>query len=377
MATVVGTDRIAPLLEGKAEPVPNAGQLGPIVLSTRIRLARNLAAFPFPGWAKESQRRDILAATFDALSQQTALKKGLKFKTEDLSELEKLILVERHLISRELQNSKHAAGVFISKDSGCSIMINEEDHLRIQMMRGGLRLKQLWKSISELDSALENHLDYAYQTDWGYLTACPTNLGTGLRASAMLHLPGLVLSGNMEKVIRMVNQVGVAVRGLFGEGTDATGSIFQISNQQTLGEPEDDIIKRIGSIISAVIQQEQFARMKLLEDNAPKLFDKVGRAYGILQNAHLLTSEEAMNLLSLLRLAVDIEMLPEEHRATMDRLFIEVQPGHVQAAAGGQADPMSRDAMRAQLLRHEFQSFPALNYKVSVEEGPSSDSSLN
>lgn len=377
MSTIVGTDRIAPLLEGKAEPVPNAGQLGPIVLSTRIRLARNLAAFPFPGWAKESQRRDIMAAAFDALSHQTALKKGLQLKTENLSDLEKLILVERHLISRELQGSKHAAGVFVGKDAGCSVMINEEDHLRIQMMRGGLRLKQLWKSISELDTALESELDYAYQTDWGYLTACPTNLGTGLRASAMLHLPGLVLSGNMEKVIRMVNQVGVAVRGLFGEGTDATGSIFQISNQQTLGETEEDIIKRIGSIISAVIQQEQFARMKLIEDNAAKLFDKVGRAYGILQNAHLLTSEEAMNLLSLLRLAVDIEMLPEEHRPTMDRLFIEVQPGHVQAVAGGQTEPVARDAMRAQMLREEFRAFPALNFAISTDENSSSDSSLN
>ncbi|MDX2112052.1 MAG: protein arginine kinase [Verrucomicrobiota bacterium] len=356
---------IDPLLESKSDTVSNSGAGGPIVLSTRIRLARNLAHYSFPGWAKKAQQGDVLIHCLAALDQIAVLKRGLRLRMDDLSDLEKQILVERHLISKELQTSKLPSGVYISKDASCSIMINEEDHLRIQMMRGGLKLKQLWKSINELDTSLEDYIDYAFIQDLGYLTACPTNVGTGMRASAMLHLPALVMAGHMEKVIRMVNQVGIAVRGLFGEGTDATGSIFQISNQQTLGESEEDILKRLGSILAAVINQEQMARMKMLEDNGPKFFDKIGRAYGTLLNAHMVNSEEAVNLLSLIRLAVDMGMLPEESRALVDHLLLEVQPGHVQLRSKQEAEASTRDILRAKLLREHLQSLPALKYSAN------------
>jgi protein arginine kinase len=238
-------------------------------------------------------------------------------------------------------------------------MINEEDHLRIQVLRAGFQLKKAWNAINDFDSALEEKLDYAFSPRWGYLTACPTNLGTGMRASAMMHLPALVISGQMEKIVRAVNQLGMVVRGLFGEGSDASGSIFQISNQTTLGEPEEEIIKRLQSVLQSIIEHELNARQKLLEADPRKLFDKIGRAYGILQHSHVLSSAEAMNLLSLLRLGIDLQIFPEDSRPVIDRLFIEAQPGHVQHAVQHDLEAGERDGMRATRLRDEFARFPA------------------
>jgi protein arginine kinase len=187
-------------------------------------------------------------------------------------------------------------------------------------------------------------------------------LGTGLRASVMMHLPGLVISGQMERVIRAVNQLGITVRGLFGEGSDATGHIFQISNQQTLGESEAEILERLGNVLKTIIDHELNARFKYLEEDKAKLLDQVGRAYGVLKNVHVISSNEAMNLLSLIRLAVDFGMLPEENRADVDRLVIECQPGHVQYAAQEGIEPEARDIARADKLREEFNSLPALAF---------------
>jgi protein arginine kinase len=290
------------------------------------------------------------------------MKRGLFVGITDLSELERQILVERHLISRELSGAKEGAGVVISRDQAISVMINEEDHLRIQVLRAGFQLKKTWSTIDELDSVLEGQLDYAFSSTLGYLTACPTNLGTAMRASAMMHLPALVISSQMEKVVRAVNQLGMVVRGLFGEGSDANGSIFQISNQTTLGESEDDIIKRLQAVLQSIVEHEVNAREKLLEADAAKLSDKIGRAYGILQNSHLLNSSEAMNLLSLIRLGVDLGLFPEEHRATVDRLFIEAQPGHLQYKQKGEFEPAQRDLLRAACLRTEFATFARPHY---------------
>jgi protein arginine kinase len=285
------------------------------------------------------------------------MKRSFNVAIGELSELERQILVERHLISRELSGAKSGAGVVISKDQAFSIMMNEEDHLRIQVLRSGFNLKKAWSAINDLDSALEDHLDFAFSPTLGYLTACPTNLGTGMRASAMMHLPALVISSQMEKVVRAVNQLGMVVRGLFGEGSDASGSIFQISNQTTLGESEEDIIKRLGSVLQSIVEHELNAREKLLEADAGKLLDKIGRAYGILQNSHVLTSSEAMNLLSLIRLGVDLRAFPDANRSVIDRLFIEAQPGHLQHAQKGEFEPSQRDVLRAARLRSEFANF--------------------
>ncbi len=356
---------IASLLSTPSELTDSASSKSAIVLMTRVRLARNLAGRSFPGWAREPQRSEVLDVCREALLATAPMKRSANAAVSALTDLEKQMLVERHLISRELSGSSAGAGVVINKDQTVSVMINEEDHLRIQVLRAGFQLKKAWSVINALDSELESRLDYAFSARLGYLTACPTNLGTGLRASAMMHLPALVIAGQMEKVVRAVNQLGMVVRGLFGEGSDASGSIFQISNQTTLGESEEAIIKRLGSVLQSIIEHELNARAKLLESDATKLFDKIGRAYGILQNSHQLTSTEAMNLLSLLRLGIDLLVFPEETRAVVDRLFIEAQPGHIQSTAKHDLESNQRDILRAERLRTEFATFAKPNFTIN------------
>jgi protein arginine kinase len=355
---------ISSLIDTPSELTDSASNKTAIVLMTRVRLARNLAGFSFPGWAKPAQREEIFTACRTAVAATPQMKRSLNVSIGELSDLERQILVERHLISRELSGMKAGAGVIISKDQAFSVMMNEEDHLRIQVLRAGFNLKKAWNTINDLDSALEEHLDFAFSPTLGYLTACPTNLGTGMRASAMMHLPALVISSQMEKVVRAVNQLGMVVRGLFGEGSDASGSIFQISNQTTLGESEEEIIKRLSSVLQSIVEHELNAREKLLEADAGKLLDKIGRAYGILQNSHLLSSSEAMNLLSLIRLGVDLSAFPDGNRCVIDRLFIEAQPGHLQHAQKGEFEPGQRDVLRAARLRSEFANFtrPDFNF---------------
>ena len=350
--------KINELLESRSELTDTSASKSAVVLMTRIRLARNLTGHSFPGWAKEAQKREIRDVCLQAVASLPQMKHGLAVSVDELDELEKQILVERHLISRELSHGKTATGVVISKDQSCVVMINEEDHLRIQVMRAGFQFKKVWSIINSLDTDLEEHLDYAFTPKLGFLTACPTNLGTAIRASTMMHMPALVISGQMEKVVRAVNQLGMAVRGLFGEGSDASGSIFQISNQTTLGESEEEIIRHLTGVLNTITAQELNAREKLLETESSKLFDKIGRAFGILQNGFVLNSGEAMNLLSLIRLGIDLGVFADAPRAQVDRLFIECQPGHVQHAARGAFEPGQRDVLRAERLRTEFAKAP-------------------
>ena len=356
---------IASLIAAPSELTDNATSKTAIVLMTRIRLARNLAGQPFPGWARPAQRTQIMDVCREAVGASAPMKRALSVAVGELGELEKQVLVERHLISRELSGSAQGSAVVISRDQSFSVMVNEEDHLRIQILRAGFQLKKAWTTINELDTALEDNLDFAFSPTLGYLTACPTNLGTGMRGSVMMHLPALVMAGQMEKIVRAVNQLGMVVRGLFGEGSDASGSIFQISNQTTLGESEEEIIKRLNSALQSIVEHELNAREKLLEADAGKVFDKVGRAYGILQNSHLLSSSEAMNLLSLIRLGVDLGVFSDAYRSIIDRLFIETQPGHLQYAQKGQFDPSTRDLLRASRLRSEFANLTRPDFNSS------------
>ncbi|MDA0346435.1 MAG: protein arginine kinase [Verrucomicrobia bacterium] len=349
---------IRSLIKNRGELTHGSATKCPIIMSTRIRLARNLAQYPFPGWAKKSQKEEILGKCLEAAVRIPKIKNPTGLRIDELSELERQILFERHLISRELSKEPEGAGVIISQNQACSIMINEEDHLRIQVIKNGLNFKRSWNFITSIDTLLEESLDYAYSKQLGYLTACPTNVGTGLRASAMLHLPGLVISNQMEKVVRAVNQLGIAVRGIFGEGSDASGSFFQISNQQTLGETEIEILKRLNSVMTTIIEREEDAREKILEDDRCKVFDKIGRAYGVLKNGHLLSSSEAMNRLSLIRLAIDIGSIGEQSRVLVDRLFIECQPGHIQFKTNKEIEPNQRDVLRASYMREAFTKLP-------------------
>ena len=339
----------------------------PIALSTRVRLARNLREFPFPGRAQSGQKKAVLSKCMEALEKVKKLKTSTSVELDELSELDKQILVERHLISLELSQSDESGGLVLSDDRSCSVMVNEEDHLRIQVLSNGLNFDKVWKLADSLDSGIESSLDYAFDSQLGFLTACPTNLGTGMRASVMMHLPGLVMSKNMDKVINAVNHLGIAVRGLFGEGSDASGSIFQISNQQTLGESEFAILERLQDTLENIVHQEKMAREKLMEDDGLRLVDKISRAIGTLKHSHLIQSSEAMDHLSLIRLAADFQFLPEKFRALADRMFIEVQPGHVQLSAGKPIEPGERDRLRADTLRKEFLRIPQLNLDAQVD----------
>jgi protein arginine kinase len=339
----------------------------PIALSTRVRLARNLREFPFPGRAQSGQKKAVLYKCMEALEKVKNLKSCTSVELDELSELDRQILVEKHLISLELSQSDESCGVVLSDDRSCSVMVNEEDHLRIQVLSNGLDFKKVWKLADTLDTGIESNLDYAFDSQLGFLTACPTNLGTGMRASVMMHLPGLVMSKNMDKVINAVNNLGIAVRGLFGEGSDASGSIFQISNQQTLGESETAILERLQVTLDNIVHQEKMAREKLMEDDGTRLVDKISRAAGSLKHCYLIQSSEAMDHLSLIRLAADFGFLPEKFRSLADRMFIEVQPGHVQLSAGKPIEPGERDRLRAETLRKEFVRMPQLNLDAQVD----------
>ena len=328
-----------------------------VVLSTRVRLARNLQNYPFPGWAKEAQRKEIADNCIKALTQLTRFKKAHVFKMNELSDLERTVLVERHLVSKELITGKSGAAV-ISRDQTCSVMVNEEDHLRIQVVKAGWHLRSTWNIAEQLDDALASSLEIAFSDKLGFLTACPTNVGTGLRVSAMVHLPGLCLAGHIEKVSRALGQDGLAVRGWLGEGTEALGNIFQISNQQTLGLSEEVIMKHLGSWIKNLVEQEWNARRKLAEEEGPRFTDRLSRSLAVLRSAHLLSSVESMNMLSHLRMACDLGYLPETSRHIIDRLIIEGQPAHIQARHGKDLDSDGRDRSRAIAVREALTGLP-------------------
>src|ERR1700759_2070408 len=262
-----------------------------VVVSSRVRLARNLRHRAFPGWAKKAERTQVLELIKPHVEALTEMQDSFSELLQDLSALEKQVLVERHLISREHAAKGVGSAVIMNRRQTLSIMINEEDHLRMQSIRSGLQLRQAFKLVDKVDTALEQKLDFAYDAKLGYLTACPTNVGTGMRASAMLHLPALVMSEQINQVIQAVNKIGLAVRGLYGEGTEALGNLFQVSNQTTLGEKEDDIIARLHKVIEQIIEHEQNARQMLLQKKPNPPRDHIGRGYGVLRHAYSINSK--------------------------------------------------------------------------------------
>jgi protein arginine kinase len=329
-----------------------------IVVSSRVRLARNLRHRAFPGWAKKAERTQVLEQIKPRVEELPEMQDSFSEFLQDLSALEKQVLVERHLISREHAAKGIGSAVVMNRKQTLSIMINEEDHLRMQSIRSGLQLKSAFKLVDKIDSVLESKLDIAFDQHLGYLTACPTNVGTGMRASAMLHLPGLVLSDLINQVIQAVNKIGLAVRGLYGEGTEAMGNLFQISNQTTLGEKEDEIIARLTKVVETIIEKEHDARQMLIQKKPDTLSDQIGRAYGVLTYAHAMTSKEALNLLSIMKLGVDLDAFPEERRFPVDELFIETQPAHLQKASQQKLNADERDFLRAQIIRDRLKLFP-------------------
>ena len=356
-----------------SSPTAAAEREGPsnkIVWSSRVRLARNITNTPFPGWAKKSVRVDAFQKIRKNVLKLNKMKGSFETEMDHLSTLEKQILVERHIISREHAAKSNGSGLVLSKDESISVMINEEDHLRMQALLPGLQIKKAWLTIDKFDSQLEKGLEFAYSKKRGYLTACPTNLGTGIRVSAMLHLPGLVLSEQINQIIQAVNKLGLAVRGLYGEGTEALGNLFQVSNQMTLGETEGDIIERLNKVLLQIVDHEENARIKLIDSKPKMLYNHIGRAYGILANAHSISSKETMNLLSLLRLGMDIQMFPGTSQALINELIIITQPAHLQKANDGKLSAEKRDLLRSDLLRSRLKEVdrPVVLDKINLED---------
>jgi protein arginine kinase len=325
-------------------------------MSSRVRLARNLKDAAFPGWAKKPERIRVLETIQPAIEALPEMKGSFSGTMDRLTSLEKQILVERHLISREHAAKSAGSGLVLNRDETLCFMINEEDHLRMQALCPGLQLRQAWAKIDAADSALEKKLTYAFSSELGYLTACPTNLGTGIRVSAMLHLPGLVLAEQINPIIQSVNKLGLAVRGLYGEGTEALGNVFQVSNQMTLGEAEIAIVERLEKVLAQIIEHEENARDSLLEKKPKMVYNHIGRAYGILANAHSISSKETMNLLSLMRLGVDMALFPGVDRSLVDELFILTQPAHLQKQHSEKLSAEDRDLLRADMVRERLRS---------------------
>jgi protein arginine kinase len=347
------------LHEFLAPPAESSRRKGPhdrIVMSSRVRLARNLKTAAFPGWAKKPERVRVLELIQPAVEALPEMTDSFGDSMDNLSALDKQILVERHLISREHAARSAGSGLVLNRDETFCVMINEEDHLRMQALRPGLQLREAWEAIDRLDSQLERKLEYAFNGDWGYLTACPTNIGTGIRVSAMLHLPGLVLHEQINPIIQSVNKLGLAVRGLYGEGTEALGNVFQVSNQMTLGESEEAIVERLDKVLLQIIEHEENSRATLLEKKPKVVFNHIGRAYGILANAHSISSKETMNLLSLMRLGVDLGMFPAVDRSLVDELFIVTQPAHLQKKHSEKLSAEERDLIRADMLRERLKT---------------------
>ena len=351
--------RFSTLMKHPADWMTGTDADSAIVLTSRIRLARNIAGAPFPGWARKEERVEILPVLREKVEAIPEMKDAFSHQLNELSSIQKQVLVERHLISREQAARGEGSATVVNRNQTLSVMINEEDHLRLQSIRSGLHLREAYELIAKLDSELEKVLPYAFDHELGYLTACPTNVGTGLRASAMLHLPGLVISDHIGQVIQAVAKLGLAVRGIFGEGTESLGHLFQISNQSTLGESEDDIISRLERVIQRVREQERTARTKLIEDDPQMIADKISRAFGLLRYAYVIDSKEALTHLSLIRLGSDMGCFPRDSIELCDSLLMDIEPAHLQHRAERKLSPEERDTMRAEIIRSRLQNLPS------------------
>ena len=341
------------------KPVSWLADSGPdddIAISTRIRLARNFNSVPFPIAGKQDALEQVRDLAVDAIRKSECMLDPLCFPMPSLNDLQKQLLLERRLISKDMLSPNSASALVADRDESLSAMINEEDHLRIQALSPGFQLKTVWDRINIVDNVLSSKIPYAFDARLGFLTSCPSNLGTGMRASVMLHLPGLVISEQIASVIQATGKLGLAVRGFYGEGSDNFGNLFQISNQSTLGESEVQIVERISSIVSQIIIHEKKARSFLFDKKQSYLLNNIGRAYGILRHGYMISSEEALNSLSSLRLGVDMGMFSSVDIHTVNELFLNVQPAHLQIRAGKELSSEERDTERATLIRETLKA---------------------
>lgn len=332
------------------------GPFADIVLSTRVRLARNLRDFRFGVRAGPMDRAEILDLITRAATATTSLGSGTLLRMGRLPEESRRLLLERHVVSRELVGESGAeppdhAALLLASGETLGVMVNEEDHLRLQSLVGGFRLQEAWRRVDRLDEELAAQLDFAYHPEFGFLTSCPTNVGTGLRASVLVHLPGLVLTQEIARVLQGISQVGLTFRGLYGEGSEVVGNFFQISNQTTLGKSEEELVDHLQSLVQRVVEYEGQARAVLLRDAPAVIEDKVWRAYGLLRYAHSISFEEVMNLLSGVRLGVGLKLIPEVSVFTLNQIMIFAQSAHLQQMAGKPLARTEEDISRASYIR--------------------------
>jgi protein arginine kinase len=346
--------KINDLLNHSSEWLKGTGPNSDIVISSRIRLARNLSKLPFPHWANKKESEQVCDAVVEAAGKVGFLKQTTVFKLADLDSVDKQFLVERHLMSHDHAQKTDSKAVIIDHEEIISIMVNEEDHIRMQVMQSGFNLFETWNIGNKIDDALARELPYAFLPDWGYLTACPTNTGTGMRGSVMLHLPALVMTRQVDRVLAAIAKLSFNTRGLYGEGTQALGNFFQISNQVSLGHGEDEIIGNINGIIRQIIEQEHQARELMFSKNRALLEDKINRSFGILKSAYIISSQETIELLSLVRLGLDLGLIKHIDRARLNDLFIVTQPAHLQKIENKKLTSEERDVKRAEIIRERL-----------------------
>jgi len=340
------------LTRGTGEWLRGEGPMSDVVVSSRIRLARNLADQPFLTTASESDRAHIYRAVAQAVTSISVSADDLIVDLEQTEPLDRHVLVERHLISRQHAAAEGSRGVTISPRETRAVMINEEDHLRIQGLRSGLQLEALWEEIRDVDDGLSRQLAFAFDRQLGFLTACPTNVGTGIRVSVMLHLPALRLTKEIERVARAAKDLRLAVRGLYGEGTEAAGDLYQLSNQTTLGKSEESIIQTFSeTIIPNIVGYERAARETLHRHHLSQLDDRVWRAYGVLANARRISSGETQSLLSPIRMGIHMGRFKVFSLKTMHELFLYTQPAHLQKLLNRTLDEDDRAVARADFIR--------------------------
>lgn len=326
-----------------------------VVMSTRVRLARNFKDYPFPIKMKKEDGEKVMSRVKEAIFDRSTIGKDFTvMDVPNISPIDRFALVEKHLISLELAEKQFASGAIISNDEKISIMVNEEDHLRIQCMASGLQFENAWELCDKIDSLLEETIDFAFSEKYGYLTTCPTNIGTGIRASAMLHLPALTMTGYIRRILEVCGKLGVAVRGMYGENSEASGNMFQISNQVTLGLGEDEIISNIKNIALQIIDQERTLRTELKNQNPFRFEDKIFRSMGILTNARIISSEESFKLLSDVRLGVDMGIIKGVDSNTLNEILLQIQSANLQKLEGRTLGADERDIKRAELIRSKL-----------------------
>lgn len=338
-----------------SEWMKGTGPESDVVISSRVRLARNLVDVPFPEVASAEHLAAVLEQVRRVVNDDHSLGDLEYVPLGGLDALARGILVERHVISPQQADDVEHKAVVMRADDAISVMVNEEDHLRIQAMFPGLDLKNAWQLCSSVDDVFERHLKYAFAEKLGYLTSCPTNVGTGMRASVMVHLPALSIANQINRLVGAVSQFGLAVRGLYGEGTQVLGNIYQLSNQVTLGHSEEEIIDHLAGVARQIIDQERGARQRIMAGDRARLDDRVHRSLGVLREARLLTTHEAMQLLSDVRLGIDTGLIGGLDAAILQELMVLSRPAHLQKLMGRRLEAPERDACRAQLIRERIQ----------------------